>query len=107
MANDEIANFYFGEDGIVKTGKQAIYNEETGETENWFSTPTVTRKGRATTVSATHPLRLRKRQDATADQRYAPADLNGVTYLVGTTGKRAESIRFLHFLRETGAGTRI
>ena len=36
VANDEIANFYFGEDGIVKTGKQAIYNEETGETENWF-----------------------------------------------------------------------
>ncbi len=27
VANDEIANFYFGEDGIVKTGKQAIYNE--------------------------------------------------------------------------------
>ena len=27
-----------------------------------------------------------KRQDAPADQRYAPADLNGTSYLVNTTG---------------------
>lgn len=87
VANDEIANFYFGEDGIVKTGKQAIYNEETGETENWFFHTDGDKKGQGY-----HGLRdgilyvYGKRQDATADQRYAPADLNGVTYLVGTTG---------------------
>lgn len=87
VANDEIANFYFGEDGIVKTGKQAIYNEETGETENWFFHTDGDKKGQGY-----HGLRdgilyvYGKRQDATADQRYAPAVLNGVTYLVGTAG---------------------
>ena len=74
-------------DIVVKTGKQAIYNEETGETENWFFHTDGDKKGQGY-----HGLRdgilyvYGKRQDATADQRYAPADLNGVTYLVGTTG---------------------
>ena len=87
VTGDEIANFYFGEDGIVKTGKQTIYNEETGETENWFFHTDGDKKGQGY-----HGLRdgilyvYGKRQDATADQRYAPADLNGVTYLVGTAG---------------------
>jgi cell wall-binding repeat protein len=87
VANDEIANFCFGEDGIMKTGKQTIFNEETGETENWFFHTDGDKKGQGY-----HGLRdgilyvYGKRQDATADQRYAPADLNGTTYLVGTAG---------------------
>ena len=83
----EIANFYFGDDGIVKTGKQTIYNDETGETENWFFHTDGDKKGQGY-----HGLRdgilyiYGKRQDASAGERYAPAELNGVTYLVGTTG---------------------
>ena len=54
VTGDEIANFYFGEDGIVKTGKQTIYNEETGETENWFfHTDGDEKKDRATMVFGT------------------------------------------------------
>ncbi len=30
------ANFYFGEDGAMKTGKQTIYDEDLGETQNWY-----------------------------------------------------------------------
>lgn len=87
VANDEIANFCFGADGIMKTGKQTIFNEETGETENWFFHTDGDKKGQGY-----HGLRdgilyvYGKRQDATAVQRYAPADLNGTTYLVGTAG---------------------
>ena len=64
-----------------------MYNEETGETENWFFHTDGDKKGQGY-----HGLRdgilyvYGKRQDATADQRYAPAVLNGVTYLVGTAG---------------------
>ena len=88
-----IANFCFGEDGIMKTGKQTIFNEETGETENWFF-HTDGDKERSKGIPWTprrHPLCIRKRQDATADQRYAPADLNGTTYLVGTAGNVQKS----------------
>lgn len=87
IGNGEIANFYFGDDGVVKTGKQSIYNEETGETENWFFHTDGERKGQGY-----HGLRdnvlyvYGKRQDATSGQRYAPAELNGTTYLVNTTG---------------------
>lgn len=87
IENDEIANFYFGEDGVMKTGKQSIYNENTGETENWYFITDGDRKGQGY-----HGIRdgilysYGKRQDATADQRYAPAVVNGTTYLVNTTG---------------------
>lgn len=94
IENDEIANFYFGEDGIMKTGKQNIYNEESGETESWYFLTDGDRKGQGY-----HGLRdsvlyiYGKRAEATADQRYAAAELNGVTYLVNTTGniQRASS----------------
>ena len=33
LADGEIANFYFGDDGVMKTGKQNIYNWETGSDE--------------------------------------------------------------------------
>ena len=94
LENDEIANFYFGSDGAMKTGKQNIYNEDTGETESWYFHTDGDRKGQGY-----HGLRdnvlyvYGKRQEATADQRYAPATLDGTTYLVNTTGnvQRASS----------------
>ena len=71
----------------MKTGKQTIYDEDLGEAQNWLFHAEGSKKGQGY-----HGLRdgilyvYGKRQDATADQRYAPADLNGVTYLVGTAG---------------------
>lgn len=87
LGDGEIANFYFGDDGVMKTGKQSIYNEETGETENWFFHTDGDKKGQGY-----HGVRdsilyvYGKRQDATAGERYAPVELNGTTYLVNTTG---------------------
>lgn len=87
LGNSEIANFYFGDDGVMKTGKQSIYNEETGETENWFFHTDGDKKGQGYHGLRDNVLYLYgKRQDATAGERYAPVDLNGVTYLVNTTG---------------------
>ena len=87
LADGEIANFYFGDDGVMKTGKQNIYNWETGETESWFFHSEGEKKGQGY-----HGLRdntvyvYGKRQEATSDQKYAPATLNDVTYLVNTSG---------------------
>ena len=87
LGDGEIANFYFGDDGVMRTGKQSIYNEETGETENWFFHSEGEKRGQGY-----HGLRdnmiyvYGKRQEATSDQKYAPAVLNDTTYLVNTGG---------------------
>lgn len=87
LENGDIANFYFGEDGIMKTGKQSVYNEDTGETENWFFHSDGERKGQGLHGIRDNVLYVYgKRQEASAGQRYAPAKLNDITYLVNTTG---------------------
>ena len=78
----------------MKTGKQSIYNEETGETESWLFHTDGEKKGQGYHGLKDNVLYVYgKRQDAPADQRYAPADLNGTSYLVNTTGniQRASS----------------
>jgi glucan-binding YG repeat protein len=87
IENDEIANFYFGDDGVMKTGKQSIYNETTGETENWFFHTDGDRKGQGYHGIRDNVLYVYgKRQEASAAERYAAAELNGTLYLVNTTG---------------------
>lgn len=87
IGDGEIANFYFDNDGVMKTGKQSIYNENTGETESWFFHTEGDKKGQGY-----HGIRdgvlykYGKRQEAASDLRYAPIDLDGTTYLVNTTG---------------------
>lgn len=83
----EIANFYFGDDGIMKTGKQSIYNENSGESENWFFYTDGEKKGQGFHGIRDNTLYVYgKRQEANSDIRYAAAELNGSRYLVNTTG---------------------
>lgn len=87
LADGEIANFYFGEDGAMKTGKQTIYNEETGENDTWFFYTEGDRRGQGFHGLRDNTLYVYgKRQEATSDQKYAPAVLNETTYLVNTSG---------------------
>ena len=87
LADGEIANFYFGEDGVMKTGKQSIYNEETGENDTWFFYTEGDRRGQGYHGLRDNTLYVYgKRQEATSDQKYAPAVLNETTYLVNTSG---------------------
>ncbi len=85
--NGEIANFYFDEDGVMKTGKQNIYNEDSGETESWFFYTEGDKKGQGY-----HGLKdnlvyvYGKRQEASSDLKYAPVKLNDTTYLVNSAG---------------------
>lgn len=83
----EIANFYFGEDGVMKTGKQSIYNENSGENETWFFYTDGEKKGQGFHGIRDNTLYVYgKRQEANSDVRYASAELNGTRYLVNTTG---------------------
>ncbi len=40
-----MANFYFGDDGVMRTGKQVIYDERTDENQNWYFHTDGSRKG--------------------------------------------------------------
>lgn len=87
LEDGEIANFFFGDDGIMKTGKQTIFNEMTGETETWFFHTEGAKKGQGYHGILDNVLYVYgKRQEAASGQRYAAAVLNDVTYLVNTTG---------------------
>ncbi|MGN0159642.1 MAG: N-acetylmuramoyl-L-alanine amidase family protein [Brotaphodocola sp.] len=86
------ANFYFGTDGVMKTGKQTIYNEDLGENQTWYFHTDGGNKGRGF-----HGIRDNSvynnglRLDADRDLRYAPAELDGVSYLVNTAGRIQEA----------------
>ena len=68
IGDGEIANFYFGDDGVMKTGKQNIYNEATGETESWFFHTEGEKKGRGYHGLRENTLYVYgKRQEATSD----------------------------------------
>ena len=83
----EIANYYFGSDGVMKTGKQSIYDEDLDETQTWFFYTDGGNKGRGFHgVRDNNVYRYGLRLDADRDLRYAPADLDGTLYLVNTTG---------------------
>ncbi|MBQ2106662.1 MAG: cell wall-binding protein [Lachnospiraceae bacterium] len=87
LNDGEIANYYFGDDGVMKTGKQNIYNEETGESDTWFFYTEGDRRGQGFHGLRDNTLYVYgKRQEATSDQKYASAVLNETTYLVNTSG---------------------
>ena len=87
IGDGEIANFYFDNDGVMKTGKQSIYNENTGETESWYFHTEGDKKGQGYHGIRDNVLyKYGKRQEAASDLRYAPIDLDGTTFLVNTTG---------------------
>lgn len=87
LENEEIANFYFGNDGVMKTGKQTIYNEELDQNETWFFYTDGSRKGQGfhgIRDNAIYSYGLR--QDADADLRYAAVKSGDTEYLVNTSG---------------------
>ena len=83
----QTANYYFGDDGVMKTGKQTIYDEDLGENQTWFFYTDGGNKGRGFHGVRDNNVYVQGlRLDADRDLRYAPAQLDGVSYLVGTNG---------------------
>ena len=87
LSNGETVNSYFGEDGVMRTGKQVILNEDLDENQTWFFLTDGGNKGHGVhgvrdNCVYSHGLRL----DADRDLRYEPVELDGVQYLVNTSG---------------------
>ncbi len=80
-------NAYFGTDGVVKTGKQSIYDEELGETQTWFFQTDGANKGVGYNGIRDNSIFIGGlRQDADRDLKYAPVTFNGAQYLVNASG---------------------
>lgn len=80
-------NYYFGEDGVMKTGKQTIYDEDLDENQTWFFLTDGGNKGQGFHgVRDNNVYRQGLRLDADRDLRYAPVELDGVRYLVNASG---------------------
>lgn len=87
LENGEIANFYFGDDGVMRTGKQTIYNEDLDENETWFFHTEGSRKGQGFHGIRDNTLyEYGLRKEADSDLRLAPFTLDGKQYLVNVSG---------------------
>lgn len=81
------SNFYFGDDGVMRTGKQTIYNENLDENQTWLFHTDGGNKGRGVHgVKDNCVYNQGLRQDADRDLRYAPVELDGTQYLVNASG---------------------
>ena len=107
LEDGQIANAYFGTDGVMRTGKQTIYNEDTGENEIWYFHTDGAKKGQGF-----HGIRdnviyhYGLRQAAPSDLRYAPVEFDGVPYLVNTSGaiQKASASSRSSVMADLGAG---
>ena len=81
------ANYYFDEEGIMKTGKQTIYDEDLGETQNWLFHAEGSKKGQGYHGIKDNTLYVNGlRQEADKDLRFAPVSLDDTRYLVNVNG---------------------
>ncbi|MFR4440519.1 MAG: cell wall-binding protein [Hungatella sp.] len=107
LENGEIANFYFGTDGIMKTGKQMIYNEEADMDETWFFHTEGSKRGQGFHGILDNKIyEYGRRLDGYADLRYSPVTFQGNQYLVNASGsiQKATSGSKSETRPELGAG---
>ena len=103
------ANYYFGENGAMKTGKQTIFDEDTEMNQSWYFQTEGSARGqgfhgiRGNSIYS-HGLRL----DADSDLRYAPVTFEGQKYLVNASGtiQKASSSSRSAERADLGAGYR-
>ena len=81
------ANAYFGEDGVMRTGKQTIYNEDLDEKQVWYFHTDGAKKGQGYHGIRDNSIYVNGlRQDAEKDLKVAPVEFEGATYLVNASG---------------------
>lgn len=109
LGDGDVANFHFSSNGTMDTGKQTIFNETLDENEIWYFYTSGSKKGQGYTGildKTVYEYGLRK--EASTDLRVAPVSLNGVNYLVNTSGvlQTASSTSKSIVKPELGAGYR-
>ena len=81
------ANYYFGTDGVMATGKQTIYNEDLDEDQVWYFQTEGSYKGQGfhgVRDNTLYEQGLRKQADS--DLKLAPVSFEGKWYLVNASG---------------------
>ena len=103
------ANYYFGDNGAMKTGKQTIFNDDTEMNQIWYFQTDGSARGQGFhgihgNAIYNHGVRL----DADSDLRYAPVTFEGQDYLVNASGtiQKASSTSRSTAHPELGAGFR-
>ena len=92
----------------MKTGKQAITDEESGVTEYWYFHTDGAKKGHGFNGIQDNRLYIEgRRQDADSELRYAPAEFEGRQYLVNTNGMISARFLFFQVFRETRTWKRL
>ncbi len=87
LEDGSTTNFYFGEDGVIKTGKQVIYSEDLGDDQTWFFETSGSSKGEGLHgVRNNNVFNYGLRLDADRDLKLAAVDFEGVSYLVNANG---------------------
>lgn len=87
LFDGEVANHYFGNDGVMKTGKQTIYDEDLGQNQTWFFYTDGERKGQGFHGIKDNSIYMYGlRMDADADLKYAPVSFQEKQYLVNAAG---------------------
>ncbi len=87
LEDGSAATYYFGTDGVMKTGKQTIFSDEEGVNQTWFFHTDGDKRGQGYTGirdNAIYENGLRKQADPSF--RYAPVSFDGKSYLVSTAG---------------------
>ena len=71
----------------MRTGKQSIYDEDLGENQTWFFYTDGSNKGRGYHgIRDNSVYRQGLRLSADRDLKYAPVELDGISYLVNASG---------------------
>ena len=87
QANGSFASYYFGDDGVMRTGKQTIYNDDLEENQIWYFQTKGSLKGQGYHGERDNQVYvngLLKKADP--ELRYEPVSIGEKRYLVNTSG---------------------
>lgn len=102
-------NSYFGTDGVMRTGKQTIYNEDLDKNQVWYFGTDGSKKGHGFHGIRDNSIYVNGlRQEADPELRYEAVSFEDNMYLVNTTGaiQKAGSSSKSEAKPELGAGFR-
>lgn len=87
QADGSFASYYFGDDGVMRTGKQTIYNDDLEENQIWYFQTKGSLKGQGYHGERDNQVYvngLLKKADP--ELRYEPVSISEKRYLVNTSG---------------------
>ena len=87
QADGSFASYYFGDDGVMRTGKQTIYNDDLEENQIWYFQTKGSLKGQGYHGERDNQVYvngLLKKADP--ELRYEPVSIGEKRYLVNTSG---------------------